>query len=675
MTEDAALRRLVDATAEIAWLGHADGTIAHVNARFVDYAGIDLSTALADSVNVIHPDDLEMVRSLWNAGLANGRLEEAVFRLRRAADGRYRWHRARATAVRDEHGHIARWVGSVTDIDEQRRAATALEFVSKASAVLSQSLDLQETLDGLLDVIVPEMADWAAIDLLEEHDRLRTYAVTHADRSKQSLVDQLRGRYTHTPHFERRVSGLLRTASARVIAEVSDDMIFTAASPRLLPVIRSLRPRSTISVPLRSRGHTFGALAVYWSDSERTYAEEDIPVFEELARRAAAAIENAKLYERERVVASAFQRAALPSRLPLIAGLTFDAVYEPAQDEGLIGGDWYDALRLPDGRVVVSIGDVSGNGLSAAVRMVSLREVIRGSAQSHADPVAALDAADKTQKTAAPDMLATAFVGVIDPIERTFSYASAGHPPPLLRSARGDISELDAPDLPLGLRVHGETSPRVIDIEDDMMVVLYTDGVVEARRDILAGMEELRRTVADMDVPNADAAHEIFDAMLEEDCSDDVAIMTVAFSETDEDAATQRCSRRWDWNVQTADGRAMSAVRSEVGVILRKHGASAVEREIAELVAGELLANAVRHAPGTIEAVLDWSGPAPVFHVLDRGPGFTLAPQLPSDAMSERGRGLFLVWALADDVNVTRRHGGGVHARAVLSVGGLRPLV
>jgi anti-sigma regulatory factor (Ser/Thr protein kinase) len=187
-------------------------------------------------------------------------------------------------------------------------------------------------------------------------------------------------------------------------------------------------------------------------------------------------------------------------------------------------------------------------------------------------------------------------------------------------------------------------------------------------------MDELRRTVAEMDLPNSDAAHAIFDAMLEEDCSDDVAIMTVAFTESDEDAATQRCSRRWDWTVPTADGRAMSAVRIEVGTILRKNGASSVEREIAELVAGELLANAVRHAPGTIEVVLDWSGPAPVFHVLDRGPGFTLAPQLPSDAMSERGRGLFLVWALADDVNVTRRHGGGVHARAVISVGGLRPL-
>jgi PAS domain S-box-containing protein len=672
-SDDATLRRLVDATADIAWLSHADGSLAHVNQRFLDYAGMELSEALAGSVNVIHPDDLVNVRALWSVGLKRGRIDETVFRLRRAADGRYRWHRARATPVRDGRGRVSGWFGSVVDVDDQRRDATALQFVSKASAVLSQSLDLQETLDRLLDVVVPEMADWAAIDLLEEHERLRTVAVIHADPAQQPLVDQLRGRYTHTPQFERRVSETLRTTSAQVLPQVTDEMVFTAASPRLLPVIRALRPRSAISVPLRSRGRTFGSLAVYWSVSERVYSEDDVPVFEELARRAAAAIENARLYERERMVASAFQRAALPARLPLISGLTFDAVYEPAQDESLIGGDWYDAIRLADGRVVISIGDVSGTGLAAAVRMVSLREVIRGSAQSSADPIAALDAADKTQKSSAPDTLATAFVAVIDLIERTLSYASAGHPPPLLRSADGAVSELAAPDLPLGLRVHGEMTPCVIDVEDDMMVVLYTDGVIEAKRDILAGLEELQRTVAESDSPSSDAAHAIFDTMLEDDSSDDVAIMTVTFSKPeDEPTGAERDLRRWDWSVRTDDAAAVSALRAEIGALLSEYGASAAERATGELVAGELLANAVRYAPGAIDVILDWHGPTPVFHVLDRGPGFVLTPRLPSDAMSEQGRGLFLVWSLADDVNVTRRRGGGAHARAVLSVGGLR---
>ena len=665
-----ALRRLVDATSDIAWLSDAAGTVLHVNQPWRDYLGSDL--AGEGIAGVVHPDDAAGLRALWTATVAQGRAEEFVFRLRHAADGAYRWHRARATAVRDAGGRVACWFGTIVDVDEQRRAVRALQFASKASAVLSESLDLAETLERLLDIVVPELADWAAIDLLEEHDRVRTVAVIHADPEKQPLVDQLRNRYTHTPQFERRVSEALRTSEARVIAHVTDDMVFTAASPRVLPVIRALQPRSTVSIPLRARGRTLGSLVAYWAESDRTYTEEDVPLFEELGRRASVAIENAQLYERERLVASTFQRAALPARLPVVPWLVFDAVYEPARDEALVGGDWYDGFLLPDGRVAVSIGDVSGNGLAAAVRMVSLREAIRSIVQTYADPVAALDAADKAQKASSPDALATAFVGVIDPIERTLSYASAGHPPPLVRHPDGTVTELSAADLPLGTRVHGDTSASVVELVEGMMLVLYTDGLVESTRDILAGMEELRRATLESTATPSDAAHALFDTMLDE-VQDDVAIMTVTFSHEDNDAVTtESASRRWEWSFSTGDAGAVSALRCTIGTLLAEHGASLDERSSGELVAGELLANAVRYAPGTIDIVLDWSGPAPVFHVLDRGPGFTLTARLPSDALSERGRGLFLVWSLADDVNASLRSGGGAHVRAVLSVGGLR---
>jgi PAS domain S-box-containing protein len=668
--DGAALRRLVDATPDIAWLADAAGALVHVNGRWRAYVGAGVEDE-EGMLRVVHPDDAPSLRALWSESLASGRADETMCRLR-DPEGGYRWHRARATAVSEPDGHIAYWFGSVVDVDEQRRAVQALQFVSKASAVLSESLDLAETLDRLLEVVVPDLADWAAIDLLEEHDRVRTVAVAHANPEKQSLVDQLRNRYTHTPQFERRVAEMLRTSKPRVIAHVTDDMIFTAASPRVLPVIRALAPHSTLSVPLRARGKTLGSLVAYWAESDRTYTEADISLFEELGRRASTAIENAKLYERERTVATAFQRAALPARLPLVPGVVFDAVYEPARDEALVGGDWYDAFVLADGRVAISIGDISGNGLGAAVRMVSLREVIRAIVQMYADPVAALDAADKAQKASSPDALATAFVGIIDPIERTLSYASAGHPPPFVRRSDGTVIELMAQDLPLGTRVHGETSASVLDLADGMMLVLYTDGVVEMTRDILAGMEELRRATVESSAPPTDAAHALFDAMLE-DVQDDVAIMTVTFSHEDNDRMSAQRGTRWEWNVSTTDPAAVSALRGEIGRLLTLRGASNEERTAGELVAGELLANAVRYAPGAIEVVLDWSATFPVIHVLDRGPGFVLTTKLPSNTLSERGRGLFLVWSLAEDVNVSRRNGGGAHARAVLSVGGLRP--
>ncbi|MGA7356543.1 MAG: ATP-binding protein, partial [Candidatus Cybelea sp.] len=91
--------------------------------------------------------------------------------------------------------------------------------------------------------------------------------------------------------------------------------------------------------------------------------------------------------------------------------------------------------------------------------------------------------------------------------------------------------------------------------------------------------------------------------------------------------------------------------------------------DAAELVFGELLGNVARYAPGPIEIIFDWGEGAPVLHVLDRGPGFKLAPKLPSDLLSEQGRGLYLVWSLAEDFNVTERYDGGSHARAVLNTG------
>ena len=213
--------------------------------------------------------------------------------------------------------------------------------------MLAESLDLQATLNRLLALIVPEFGDWAAIDLFDENDRVQTVAVIHADASKTRLVERLQ---------------------------------------KSRAVIRELGPRAAVTVPLRTRRRTIGSLVVCWSETPRRYDEEDKSLFEALTKPAALSIENARLLERERAIAAEFQRAALPIALPEIAGIRFSGIYVPANDRESLGGDWYDALRLGDGRVVVSIGDVAGSGLAAAVIMSSMRQVIRGVAQSSCRP-------------------------------------------------------------------------------------------------------------------------------------------------------------------------------------------------------------------------------------------------------------------------------------------------
>lgn len=366
--------------------------------------------------------------------------------------------------------------------------------------------------------------------------------------------------------------------------------------------------------------------------------------------------------DREHRTSLAFQEAALPSVLPDIAGYSFCAVYEAAKGEALVGGDWYDAFRLADGRIVLSVGDVMGSGLLAAVTMGAVRQAIRGAAQIHPDPASILDAVDRALRSDQPERIVTAFVGVLDPITQTLAFASAGHPPPLLRSADGTVSELYAPDLPLGLRDENGRAGGVAGIaalREGSLLVLYTDGLTESTRDVGAGERRLKAALVSDEVLGApDVARAIRNFVLDTP-SDDVAILTVRVGERDP---------RTHWNFSAADADAAAGVRKAIVGALRECGAADGELGDAELVVGELIGNVVRHGFGEAEVVLDLSAGAPVINVLDRGPGFEFHARLPRDTMSESGRGLYIVAALAHDISVVRRPDGGSHARAVLSV-------
>jgi len=535
-----------------------------------------------------------------------------------------------------------------------------LQFAALAGDVLSESLSVEGTMQRLIGLVVPRLADWAAIDIFDENGRTRIAAVVHADPARSALVEQLRGAYAARPEFEPIIAAALRSR-AQVNAHIDPGVLASVTPPELLEVVMQLAPRSSITVPLRSRGRPLGALVAYWAETDRTYGDDDLPQFEELGRRAAVAIDNAQLYEREHQVASAFQRAALPVSLPRVAGIEFDGVYVPAKNEAQVGGDWYDALRLSDGRVVISLGDVSGSGLEAAVIMAAMRQIVRGVAHVYPDPATILDAADRTLKAEHPEGIVTAFVAVYDPIARTLAYAGAGHPPPFVRYADGRVEQLDVHGLPLGLRYRSEPDGRVVDIPDETLLVFYTDGLTESTRDPLEGERRVRAalerdTVALDDRP----AQRTYDEVLHDGANDDVVILAMRVR------ASSKSVRR-SWKFDALDGSSGHAARLGFVAELESGGVTPDDVFTSELIFGELLGNVARHAPGPIEIVMDWTlGSSPVLHVLDEGAGFVVVPRLPSDLLSERGRGLFLVWSLAEEFNVTKRTGPGSHARAVL---------
>jgi len=319
---------------------------------------------------------------------------------------------------------------------------------------------------------------------------------------------------------------------------------------------------------LSAQGKTLGALAVVYGDSDRRFTPDSLPLLEELGRRVGLAVHNALEFERQHRVADSFQEASLPNSLPEVHGLRFDAVYLPGSNEAQVGGDWYDAVRLLDGRVVISIGDVCGSGLNAAVRMGTMRQIIRGiaqvhadpslmldaadralrlenpddivTAQVHADPSLMLDAADRALRLENPDDIVTAFVAVLDPVSKTLAYASAGHPPPMLRYSDGRVEPISDGGLPLGIRQGRDAaSGRMIDISDVSALVLYTDGLSESFRDPLDGEEKLIALLAEGSVlADAHPARALKEAFLDGgSASDDVAILVVSILPNEQNPA------------------------------------------------------------------------------------------------------------------------------------------
>src|SRR5579862_4355600 len=316
----------IDAVPEIAWTANSDCRITWLNRRWYEYTGLrqapHASTEMLERQwsLAIHTDDRPAYRRAWRQAIERDAAFETELRLRRA-DRISRWFRLRAAPLGRAGTTPEAWLGICTDVDLHKRQEQRFAFIAKAGEILADSLDLQTTLERLLGLIVPEFGDWAAIDLFDDDDRLQTVAVTHADHLKLKLVRQLLNRYTHDAAIESEIATILRRNRPIILAEVRDEQVARVAAPELLGVIRALHPRSTVTIPLRAHGKTIGSLVAYWAETANVYDEYDLPLFEELTKRAAVAIENARRFETEREIASLFQHASLPDSLPKIPGV------------------------------------------------------------------------------------------------------------------------------------------------------------------------------------------------------------------------------------------------------------------------------------------------------------------------------------------------------------------
>ncbi|WP_228057261.1 PAS domain S-box protein [Tychonema sp. LEGE 07203] len=292
-------RVLAEAIPQIVWTALPDGAIDYYNQRWFEYTGMTLEETQGWGWQpVLHPDDVENAVERWKTTVQTGGNYEVEYRFKRASDGDYRWHLGRALPVRDAEGKIIKWFGTCTDIDDRQRAAQTADFRARALALLSSaSLDYQEALQGLADLAAPELGDWCCVHLIEPDGSIGLQAVAHSDPSKVALLWQIDRRRPVDPQGRHGVAKVLRTGESKLYAEIPNWAIEAVIPDReLQQVLRAQTPLSAICVPLMARGRTLGAISLLCGESGRRCRQSDLVLLEDLARDAAVAIDNARLY-------------------------------------------------------------------------------------------------------------------------------------------------------------------------------------------------------------------------------------------------------------------------------------------------------------------------------------------------------------------------------------------
>lgn len=545
----------------------------------------------------------------------------------------------------------------VTNRDQER-----LDLLVRAGEIFHQSLDVTATLNNVARLAVESFCDLCLFDLIDERsERLFVTASAHRDRTKEEALAAV-SEILYVEEFGLHpVVQVTKTGRPFFLPHIDEQVIVNhAASRQHEAYMRRFDYRSKIVVPVIGQERIFGALTFVRAGANAVeFNEVDLSFALELGRRAGLAVANAKQFRREQHVAETLQRAFLPSRFPNRQGLQIYAHYRPGSTEADIGGDWYDAFEDDRGHIILTIGDVTGKGIEAARLMVLMRQTVRVAALYSSDPANIAMACNALLCKEVGDRLASAFIGVLEPETCTLRYVSAGHAPPILRMPNKHLVRLQAPSAPLGAFRDLALEAHELVCPENSALVLYTDGIIEISRDVVAGEVMLDRVLtSDAVVHSANPAEFIERAIADQAPRDDIAILVVDFS---------RPEARWQF--QAEDARAAYSMRHEFFAKLRDL-AEPDEENLANcgVIFAELVGNAVRYAPGPLSLSLEVTSESATLHVIDKGPGFDYHPSLPADVWSEGGRGLYLVSMLARRVEVERLPGLGSHVAATLPV-------
>ncbi|MFF8847310.1 SpoIIE family protein phosphatase [Streptomyces sp. NPDC015127] len=449
--------------------------------------------------------------------------------------------------LEDPGGRVLGLAVSVVDVTDRHRAATEAErarrrlaLVADASVRIGTTLDLEQTARELADVAVPELADVAAVDVLDSvlagpdgrPNRaddgpmlIRALAVAAA---YPTVAVEAADRPGELARYDagRLVTQCVNTARPVTIPRLGEqDLRDVARDSRAAGILAEAGVHSYMAVPLIARGEVLGALDLKRARNPDPFTEDDVLLATEFAARAAVCIDNARWYRQQRETALTLQRSMLPETPEHLVGLEVASRYQPARANSEVGGDWFDIIPLDRERTALVVGDVMGSGINAATAMGRLRTATQTLARLALDPAVVLRHLDEITAGLDP-YIATCMYAVYDPHRAQCCIANAGHLPPVLVRSGCAPRLLDLPTgTPLGV---GGVALRsvTVGIDPGDVLVLYTDGLVETRdQDIDVRLDMLLGLLQTPDATLGQTCDRLLHALRRPDASDDVALL------------------------------------------------------------------------------------------------------------------------------------------------------
>jgi Stage II sporulation protein E (SpoIIE)/GAF domain len=398
---------------------------------------------------------------------------------------------------------------------ERARSGAEVEHLATLGSALARATTIDEVIAAILDhgaVVDDVYAVRASV-----HDAERnTLRIVDRDPSgrRPDAVTEIPIQAAHPQAEAIRTADLVVAADADELRTRFPDWADTALADDVVAAVAA--PFILGSDPVR------GAMALAF-DHPRRLDNRERALLSTVSRLGADALTRARRFEQEQRVAETLQASLQPERLPQVSGWRFTGVTLAGEAGSSVGGDWYDVAVLPHGAILLSVGDVTGRGPVAAGVMGLVRAAVRALALSDPDPASILEHTDDLLRGSTVHQLATAWVGLLDPITGQLRFASAGHVPPLVLGPRGRRFLDDAPGLLLGTGLPGTRRSSLHEVEPDTSIVAYTDGLCERRGESLeVGLK--RMAVALGDGIGLDAA-KVVRRLVGRPTADDIAIV------------------------------------------------------------------------------------------------------------------------------------------------------